>query len=42
MRDLNPSSLKKVLLTTYENQAVNFEQLLGEPGLGPHPLRSRV
>jgi hypothetical protein len=40
IRDLHPSVLKKVLLTTYEHQAADFEQLLGEPGLGPQALRS--
>jgi hypothetical protein len=40
LRDLQPSSLKKVLLTTYERQAADFEQLVGEPGLGPQALRS--
>ena len=40
VRDLNPASLKKVLLKTYERQAAEFEQLLGEPGIGPQALRS--
>ena len=39
-KDLNPASLKKILLKTYEQQAQEFEQLLGEPGIGPHALRS--
>jgi hypothetical protein len=39
-KDLDPSSLKKVLLKTYERQAQSFEQLLGEPGIGPQALRS--
>ena len=39
-RDLNSSSLKKVLLRTYECQATEFEQLLNEPGIGPQALRS--
>jgi hypothetical protein len=38
--DLDPSALKKVLLRTYATQASDFEQLLGEPGLGPAALRS--
>ncbi len=38
--DLPPASLKKVLLKTYERQAPEFEQLLGEPGIGPQALRS--
>jgi hypothetical protein len=40
IRDLDPSSLKKVLLKTYERQAASFEDLVGEPGIGPHALRS--
>ncbi len=39
-RDVRPAALKKVLLTTYEHQATDFAQLLGEPGLGPQALRS--
>lgn len=39
-KDLNPASLKKVLLQTYERQAQQFEQLLGERGIGPQALRS--
>jgi hypothetical protein len=39
-KDLDPSTVKKVLLKTYERQAADFEQLLGEPGLGPKALRS--
>lgn len=39
-KDLHPASLKKVLLSTYERQAPEFEQLLGEPGLGAQALRS--
>jgi hypothetical protein len=38
--DLRPETLKKVLLRTYERQAGQFTQLLGEPGLGPQALRS--
>jgi hypothetical protein len=38
--DLQPASLKKVLLKTYETQATNFEQLLGETGIGAAALRS--
>ncbi len=37
---LAPSSLRKVLITTYERQAKDFEQLVGEEGVGPHALRS--
>lgn len=39
-RDLQPASLRKVLLKTYECQAAEFEQLLGESGIGPQALRS--
>jgi hypothetical protein len=39
-RNLQPASLKKVLIKTYERQAGEFEQLLGEPGIGPQALRS--
>lgn len=38
--DLNPKSLEKVLLTTYEKQPKNFEQLLGMKGIGPKTIRS--
>jgi hypothetical protein len=40
LRHLDPSSLRKVLLNTYERQAQDFEQLVGEEGVGPHTLRS--
>jgi hypothetical protein len=40
VKDLNPASLRKVLLKTYERQARDFEQLLREPGIGPQALRS--
>jgi len=40
IHDLEPSSLKKVLVKTYERQAANFEELVGEPGIGPKALRS--
>lgn len=39
-RDLQPTALRKVLLKTYETQSNEFEQLLGEPGVGPQALRS--
>jgi hypothetical protein len=38
--DIKPESLKKVLLQTYEHQAGDFEELLGEPGIGAQSLRS--
>lgn len=40
LRDLNSASIKKVLLKTYESQACDFEELLGEQGLGAESLRS--
>jgi hypothetical protein len=40
VQDLHPSCLKKVLIQTYEQQAKDFEQLVGAPGIGPHALRS--
>jgi hypothetical protein len=39
-RDLQPDSLKKVLLRTYETQATRFEDLLGTQGIGATALRS--
>jgi hypothetical protein len=38
--DLDPAVVRKVLIRTYERQAADFEQILGEPGLGPAALRS--
>lgn len=38
--DLNPKSLEKVLLSTYEKQPKNFEQLLGIKGVGAKTIRS--
>jgi hypothetical protein len=40
VRDLETPAIRKVLLTTYERQAADFEALLGTPGLGPAALRS--
>jgi uncharacterized protein len=40
LSDLDPGALKKVLTKTYERQAGDFEQLLGEPGIGPRAVRS--
>lgn len=39
-RDMKPTALKKVLLKTYEQQACDFEELLGVSGLGAEALRS--
>lgn len=40
LSDIRPDALKKLLIKTYERQATHFEQLLGEPGIGPQALRS--
>ncbi|GBD37442.1 hypothetical protein HRbin36_02573 [bacterium HR36] len=39
-RDLNPATLRKILVQTYERQASEFEHLLGEQNLGSAALRS--
>ena len=39
-RDIRPDAVKKVLLKTYEAQAQDFTQLIGEPGIGPQAMRS--
>lgn len=39
-RDIRPQNLGKVLLSTYEQHPVNFEQLLNIKGLGPKALRA--
>ena len=38
--DLHPDSIAKILLSTYERQPGNFEQLLGLPGVGPKTIRA--
>lgn len=38
--DLHPDSLTKILLSTYERQPQNFEQLLGLQGVGPKTIRA--
>ncbi len=40
LEHLDPSSLKKVLIKTYESQAADFETLVAEAGVGPMALRS--
>ena len=40
IRDLHPDSLAKILLSTYERQPKNFEQLLGLQGVGPKTIRA--
>ncbi len=38
--DLHPDSLSKILLSTYERQPQDFEQLLGLSGVGPKTIRA--
>jgi len=38
--DINPKNLKKIFLSTYENQPENFEKLLGMKGVGPKTIRA--
>ena len=38
--DLHPDSLSKILLSAYERQPQDFEQLLGLQGVGPRTLRA--
>jgi hypothetical protein len=38
--DLHPDSLSKILLSTYERQPEDFEQLLGLSGVGPKTIRA--
>jgi hypothetical protein len=38
--DIKPENLKKVLLSTYENQPKNFEELVGMKGVGAKSLRA--
>ncbi len=40
VRDLHPDSLSKILLSTYERQPQDFEQLLGLSGVGPKTIRA--
>jgi hypothetical protein len=39
-RDLHPDSLSRILLSTYERQPSDFEQLLGLKGVGPKTIRA--
>ncbi len=39
-KDIRPENLKKTLLSTYENQPANFEELLVTPGVGPKTIRA--
>jgi uncharacterized protein len=38
--DMHPGSLNKIILSVYERQPDNFEQLLGMPGVGAKTLRA--
>ena len=38
--DLHPDSLSKILLSTYERQPGDFEELLGLKGVGPKTIRA--
>ena len=38
--DLHPDSLSKILLSTYDRQPNDFEQLLGLKGVGPKTIRA--
>jgi len=40
INDLHPDSIAKILLSTYEKQPENFEQLLGLQGVGPKTIRA--
>ncbi len=40
LSDINPENLKKILLSTYEQQPENFEKLLGMKGVGPKTIRA--
>ncbi|MBN1191632.1 MAG: DUF763 domain-containing protein [Dehalococcoidales bacterium] len=40
VNDLHPDSIAKILLSTYEKQPCNFEQLLGLQGVGPKTIRA--
>ncbi len=40
VRDLHPDSIAKILVSTYERQPQDFEQLLGLPGVGPRTIRA--
>lgn len=38
--DINPENIKKILLSTYEQQPESFERLLGMKGVGPKTIRA--
>jgi len=39
-KDINPAHLRKVLLSTYEANPRNFEELLAVPGVGAKAVRA--
>jgi hypothetical protein len=39
-RDLHPDSISRIILSTYERQPKDFEQLLGLEGVGPKTIRA--
>ncbi len=39
-QDLHPDSLSRIILSTYERQPKDFEQLLGLPGVGAKTIRA--
>ena len=39
-QDVNPAHLRKVLVSTYEANPQNFEQVLAVPGVGPKAVRA--
>jgi len=39
-QDLHPDSLSRILVSTYERQPNDFEQLLGLRGVGPKTIRA--
>jgi hypothetical protein len=40
MADINPENLRKIFLSTYEEQPESFEKLLGMKGVGPKTIRA--
>jgi len=38
--DLHPDSLSRIILSTYQRQPVDFEQLIGLPGVGAKTIRA--
>ncbi len=40
LNEIHPDKLSKILLSTYERNPGNFEELLGLPGVGPKTIRA--